>query len=165
MRRWLPIVMAVLCVAALLLPPAPRLVWNASGSMPRGLYTLRPMAELRPGMLVAIRPPASLAGYLAGRGYLPASVPLLKPVAGLPGQRVCRTGRRVSIDGIIAGMARSHDSRQRPLPIWQGCQQLRPGEVFLMNPAVPDSMDSRYFGPLPMVQILGEAMPLWLTEP
>lgn len=165
MRRWLPIVMAILAITALLLSPTPRLVWNASGSMPRGLYALWPVAKLRPGMLVAIRPPASLASYLAGRGYLPAGVPLLKPVAGLPGQRVCRTGRHVSIDGLTAGMARSHDSRQRPLPVWQGCRLLRPDEVFLMNPVVPDSLDSRYFGPLPTVQILGEAMPLWLTEP
>ncbi|MFV3131275.1 S26 family signal peptidase [Niveispirillum sp. KHB5.9] len=165
MRRWLPIVMAILAIGTLLLPPTPRLVWNASGSMPRGLYALRSVAELRPGMLVAIRPPASLASYLAGRGYLPTGIPLLKPVAALPGQRVCRTGRRISIDGLAIGMARSHDSRQRPLPVWQGCRVLRPDEVFLMNPTVPDSLDSRYFGPLPMVQILGEALPLWLTEP
>lgn len=165
MRRWLPIALAALAVAVLLLPPTPRLVWNASDSLPRGLYALRPVAELRPGMLVAIRPPASLAFYLAGRGYLPTGVPLLKPVAGLPGQRICRTGRRVSIDGLTAGMARFHDSRQRPLPVWQGCRLLRQGEIFLMNSAVSDSLDSRYFGPLPMVQILGEAMPLWITEP
>lgn len=165
MRRWFPMALAVVGIGALLVPSVPSLVWNASGSMPRGLYALRPMAALRPGMLVAIRPPVHLASYLAGRGYLPAGVPLLKPVAALPGQCVCRTGRRVSIDGLTAGMARSRDSRQRPLPVWQGCRVLRPGEVFLMNPAKPDSLDSRYFGSLPMVQILGEAVPIWLTEP
>lgn len=165
MRRGLPIVMAAVGIAALLLPPVPRLVWNASSSMPRGLYALRPVAELRPGILIAVRPPASLAAYLAGRGYLPAGVPLLKPVAALPGQRVCRRDRRISIDGRAAGMARDHDSHQRPLPVWQGCRLLRLGEIFLMNPARPDSLDSRYFGPLLATQIIGEALPLWLTEP
>ena len=40
---------------------------------------------------------------------------------------------------------------------------LRPGEVFLMNPTVPDSLDGRYFGPLPAASIVARAV-LWTDE-
>ncbi|MBV8103395.1 MAG: S26 family signal peptidase [Hyphomicrobiales bacterium] len=36
-------------------------------------------------------------------------------------------------------------------------------EVFLMN-AAADSLDGRYFGPLPAASIIGRAAPLW-THP
>ena len=39
-----------------------------------------------------------------------------------------------------------------------------PGDVFLMNPGVPDSLDGRYFGPLPASSIIGRAVPLWTDE-
>ncbi len=41
---------------------------------------------------------------------------------------------------------------------------LQPGEVFLMNPTAPDSLDGRYFGPLPASSIVGRAVPLWTDE-
>ena len=40
----------------------------------------------------------------------------------------------------------------------------RAGEVFLMNPGVPDSLDGRYFGPLPASSIIGRAAPVWTDE-
>jgi uncharacterized protein (DUF736 family) len=33
-----------------------------------------------------------------------------------------------------------------------------------MNPAVPDSLDGRYFGPLPITSIVAHAVPLWTDE-
>ena len=33
-----------------------------------------------------------------------------------------------------------------------------------MNPGVPDSLDGRYFGPLPASSIIGRAVPLWTDE-
>jgi hypothetical protein len=38
------------------------------------------------------------------------------------------------------------------------------GEVFLMNRQSPDSLDGRYFGPLPTTTIVGRADPLWTHE-
>jgi type IV secretory pathway protease TraF len=38
------------------------------------------------------------------------------------------------------------------------------GEVFLMNWDEPASLDSRYFGPIPLSAILGRAEPLWTFE-
>jgi type IV secretory pathway protease TraF len=69
---------------------SPWLVCNASASVPIGLYVIHTVDGLRVGELVVIRPPEPLASFLADRGYLPRGVPLVKHVAALPGQSVCR---------------------------------------------------------------------------
>jgi conjugative transfer signal peptidase TraF len=137
------------------------LLWNASASAPRGLYLLHPAQPLRIGALVAVTPPEPLARFAATRGYLPLGVPLLKHIAALHGQTVCRFMDRVTIDGHIAALTRERDTRNRPLPRWQGCRTLRAGEVFLLNAAVPDSFDGRYFGVLSVTTITARAEPLW----
>ena len=148
-----------------MIDPLPRLMWNATASVPTGLYALQPGGSRRPGELVAVTPPEPLASYLAAGGYLPRGVPLLKHVAAMPGQRVCRAAGAILIDGKLAGQARQHDRRGRPLPVWTGCRTLSAGELFLMNTAAPDSLDGRYFGPLPASSVLGRATPLWTDPP
>ena len=77
--------------ATALFHPAPRLIWNASASVPIGLYAVHPAGALRIGELLVVAPPEPLATFLDARRYLPKGVPLLKHVAALPGQTVCRT--------------------------------------------------------------------------
>jgi type IV secretory pathway protease TraF len=91
-------------------------------------------------------------------------VPLLKHVAALAGQSVCRIGPTVTVDAIEMGEARERDSRNRALPVWQGCRVIPKGEVFVMNPRSSDSLDGRYFGPLPAASIVGRAIPLWINQ-
>ncbi|MDJ0448807.1 S26 family signal peptidase [Methylocystis sp. JR02] len=144
--------------------PAPRLIWNATASTPTGLYVLRPVRQLRSLELIVLHPPERIESYLADGGFLPKGVLLLKHVMALPGQTVCRAGDVVTIDHVEVGAAQSRDHLARPLPRWNGCRTLQPGEVFLMNPTMPDSLDSRYFGPLPVASILARAVPLWTDE-
>jgi conjugative transfer signal peptidase TraF len=142
----------------------PRLVWNASASVPIGLYAVETIIDVHAGDLVVVRPPESLARFLAKGGYLPRGVPLLKHVAALAGQSVCRIGRSVTVDTIEIGEARERDSRNRALPVWQGCRVIAKGDVFLMNQRSADSLDGRYFGPLPATSIVGRAIPLWVNQ-
>jgi conjugative transfer signal peptidase TraF len=138
----------------------PRFIWNASASVPIGLYAVKPAIQLQLGDLVVVRPPEAVATFLARGGYLPRGVPLLKHILALPGQTVCRFGSAITVDAITAGSARERDSRGRALPVWQGCRVVAKGDVFLMNrPA--DSFDGRYFGPLHAASIVGRAEPLW----
>lgn len=154
---------SVLAIGGLsLVSVTPRLIWNATASTPVGLYTVQPIHHPAVGDLVAIRPPESLAGSLAEGGYLPRGVPLLKQVAAVPRQTVCRTGASVSIDGVIVATAHERDHLGRPLPTWSGCRTLGTGELFLLN-RHPDSLDGRYFGPLPASSLLGRAVPLFLV--
>ncbi len=143
---------------------APKLIWNASASTPIGLYAIDAPGRLDVTDLVAVRAPEPLATFLSDGGYLPRGVPLMKHVAALPGQRICRNGKAITVDGIAMGDALDHDRRGRPLPIWHGCRVVADGELFLMNWQVRDSLDGRYFGPLPASSVIGRATPLYTDE-
>lgn len=144
--------------------PVPRLVWNASASVPVGLYAARPSAGAKLGDLVAAHAPAPVARLMAERGYLPLRVPMLKHVAAVAGQRVCRAGLMVTIDGKRVAEARERDRAGRSLPAWSGCRTLGAGDVFLLNPASGASFDGRYFGPVPARRIVAVLTPLWLAR-
>jgi conjugative transfer signal peptidase TraF len=149
-------------VAPALVHPAPRLVWNASASVPIGLYAARSPDDVRKGDLVAAHVPAAVARLMAERGYLPPRVPMLKHVAATAGDTVCRFGERISIDAKPVARARLRDRIGRPLPSWSGCRKLGAGDVFLLNPASADSFDGRYFGPVSARSITAILTPLWL---
>jgi conjugative transfer signal peptidase TraF len=169
MTRRAATIMTVLAATALIAAPAaidhpPALVWNASASVPIGLYRVQPLVKLHITELVVAAPPEPLVSMLADGGYLPRGVPLLKRVLALPGQTVCRAGRAITVDNIDMGEARERDGRGRLLPVWDGCRLIAEGEVFLMNWQSADSLDGRYFGPLPVASIVGRATPLWTFE-
>ncbi|NDV89230.1 S26 family signal peptidase [Aurantimonas aggregata] len=142
----------------------PRLIWNASASTPIGLYSLDRPPRLEVTDLVAVEAPEPLASFLSERGYLQRGVPLMKRVAGLPGQQVCRTGAHVTVNGVAMGEALDRDRLGRALPVWWGCRHIAEGEIFLMNWSVEDSLDGRYFGPIFTRSIIGRAKPLWTDE-
>ncbi len=177
-------VAVVALTAAVKIPTT--MVWNASASVPIGLYAVRPAGLIHVGELVVVTPPEPLASFLSDRGYLPEGVPLLKHILALPRQTVCRIGGSISIDGVVVGHALARDRRAqrgafcasvpwvghalardrrgRPLPAWQGCRAIPDGEVFLMNRWPADSLDGRYFGLLPATAITGRADPLWTSN-
>lgn len=70
---------------------------------------------------------------------------MIKQVAGVVGDEICRKGTLISINGRPAASALAQDSLDRSLPVWQGCHTLKDSEVFLLNPH-PRSLDGRYFG-------------------
>ena len=94
--------------------PVPRYLWNASESVPIGLYRLRPTGRLAVTELVAVQPPEPLATFLADGNYLPRNVPMLKRVLALPGQTVCRDHLTITVDKICDG--RSARARQPRSP-------------------------------------------------
>ncbi len=140
---------------------APRLIWNASASLPIGLYRVEPPTTLALGDLVAVDPPEPLAQFVAARGYVGPGVPLLKRVTALPATRVCRIGATITVDGQPIGAARERDRLGRPLPVWQGCRVVGADEIFLMNREAGDSLDGRYFGPLPLASVTARIVLLW----
>ena len=142
----------------------PHYIWNASNSVPIGLYRVQPATRLAATELVVVRPPDLLAAFLGLNGYLPIGVPMLKRVLALPGQTVCRNGLAIAVDGIDVGDARERDGRGRPLPSWSGCRLIAEGDVFVMNWQSEDSLDGRYFGPLPASAVIGRVVPVWTHE-
>jgi conjugative transfer signal peptidase TraF len=166
-RRAAPVT-AMLAGLGLIAVPAvagwqPRIIWNASASVPLGLYVTVPGDTIAHGDLVLVRPPETLAAFLAERGYVARGVPLLKHVAALPPQVVCAEGPTITVDGETVAHRRGADRLGRPLPTWHGCSALGADEVFLLNAAEPDSLDGRYFGPLPRTSIAARLRPVWIT--
>jgi len=155
---------AVLPLVATLLTTTPdRLMWNASASLPIGLYWLQPPKGIRIGTIVAVRPSGNVARLIYNRGYVGPGVPLLKSVAALAGDKVCRHGGTVTV-GALRARALTSDRIGRPLPDWQGCLTLRADEVFLLNRR-PDSLDGRYFGLTRRSDIIAQARPIWTFGP
>lgn len=153
-------------LALLVLPavdrPQLRLVWNASASVPIGLYRIEPGATPRVGDLVALRPAPDLSRFMAERHYVEANALLIKPVAAASGTTVCRIGLRVTIDARPVASALPRDRFGRPLPTWTGCRRLPADQLFLIAPYRRDSFDSRYFGAIDRRRIVGRAFPLWI---
>ena len=156
------VVFSLVVMSPILLVPAPRLVWNASASAPVGVYWIGSESHLRYGDLVAARLSADAARLAAGRGYLPAGVPVVKHVAAMGGDRICWTPTHILINGKPIARRRATDRLGRSLPAWLGCMTLRDDQVLLLNAAIPDSFDGRYFGLTRRHDILGRAHPLWL---
>jgi conjugative transfer signal peptidase TraF len=140
-------------------PSGPLLLWNASASVPIGLY-LRTARPPRVGALVLLRLPQPVRSLAAARGYLPDGVLLIKPVAAGVGDLVCRHGPRVAINGRAVARAWGADRKGRRLPHWSGCRRLTAGQVFPLS-SEPDSFDGRYFGSLSRRTLRGTALPVW----
>lgn len=150
------------CVGfAALTRPAPQLVWNASASAPIGLYRVLSANQIRRGDMVLVRTPDSVRALAAERGYLPASVPLVKRIVGMGRDLVCAAGDDIFVGGRPVATRLERDRLGRPLPGWSGCRRLGDGEVFLLMEGVADSFDGRYFGPVPLSSIIGRLVPLW----
>ena len=152
---------AVALLAAALPDRLPRILWNASASLPIGLYALIAPGPLSVGDLVAVELPSEYADWAAERGYLGSAALLLKRVVALPGAEVCRIGDVIQIDGSMVATASAADSQGRPMPDWQGCVMLAEGQVFLLLAETPDSLDGRYFGPTDAAAIVARARPIW----
>lgn len=111
-------------------------------------------------MLVALND--SLENFIAQRNYLPEKIPLLKRVAALPGAEICRKGEGIYIDDSHVAEALPVDSEGRILPAWDGCFLLSGSQVFLLNEP-ENSLDGRYFGVTNLDDVIGVAVPVWVS--
>jgi type IV secretory pathway protease TraF len=134
---------------------APIVIWNASPSVPVGFYVVSPSLPQR-GQLAVVRLAPGDRGQAYLQRYLHRSDLLLKLVAAVEGDRVCRLGAVVLVGQRIRAWARNVDAAGRPLPVWAGCHVLLSGEVFLLAPSGA-SFDGRYLGVTRAEQIVGTA--------
>ncbi|HBX54612.1 S26 family signal peptidase [Pseudomonas sp. UBA2684] len=165
--RW-PLALAASSLIALgwtvLATSSPRLVYNASDSVPIGWYRITPTDSLTAGDLVLVHLPPEAMALAAQRGYLPTSVPVLKTVGAVAPQQVCVHETQVRVDGRLVAKRLRWDRQGRALPAWQACRHLVGDELFLLSTANAESFDSRYFGPVSADAVIGRAQPLWLES-
>ena len=139
---------------------APLVIYNPSPSEPKGLYRLADATPV-PGLLVAFHVPAPGRAYAgAYLSYLMRN-PILKEVAAGPGSIVCEHDGAVFIDGARRGLVALQDRHGHGLPHWSGCHQLASGELFAFSNRIPNSFDSRYYGPVLARDVVGVYAPIW----
>lgn len=143
-----------------------------SPSAPAGLYL--PTAEpLAARTWVQLCLPEPIVSFGRERGYHPdgwppASCPdgsaaVLKRIAALPGDLVEVREEGLAVNGrLLAGTGpQPLDSDHRPLPWLAGLRQRVPhGRCWVYSDTVPNSWDSRYYGPIPLTSIVTAMRPL-----
>jgi conjugative transfer signal peptidase TraF len=145
---------------------------NISGSAPVGLWLDRPITTpLHRGMMIGVCPPPTvpLVKLFSMNGTLPYGpcpetnvALLLKPIRALPGDTVQITHENPAM---VNGIALSNTIASDSLPAWpDGEYIVRPGEVWIFSSYSDKSFDSRYFGPVRIADIRGEAHPLFIMK-
>lgn len=155
-----PLVLAGLGLSAVLfsvVSPLPeRLIWNRTGSVPEGFYWLSDEPFTKGGWVVVSARSAE-AQWAEAHGFVGEDWPLLKRVAGIPGDEICRDGVTVLINGMPAGEALIETGDGLDLPSWSGCRRVLEDQIFLMN-VHPQSLDGGYFGITSARDIEGSAI-------
>jgi type IV secretory pathway protease TraF len=143
---------AVLATDAIGLTDVHPVLMNRSDSLPRGLY-LRTLEPIALGSIVAMPTPPVILPYL--EAVSPAWAkwlerhPLIKRVAAIQGDEICRDGRgAVTVGVAFLGVAATTLPDGGALPTWAGCQRLGENEIAVVGDT-PDSLDSRIYGPVP----------------
>ena len=136
-------------------------VINTSPSVAPGLYVRSP-AEPAVGQIVDFRIPLAARPYVQARtGYDGKDWYILKPIVAGPGDRLDTTGAWLTINGHrVAPMPHATDSMGRPLPIWRNCRVLDYDEFFVFSDRIPNSFDSRCYGPIRYDEIEAVRKPL-----
>ncbi|MGD8450901.1 MAG: S26 family signal peptidase [Phycisphaerae bacterium] len=141
--------------------------------LPPRLITLNVSPSIAPGFYIAVRASPAVGSFVefplpqAFRDTLPGCAVcarqdalILKPIAAGPGDRVDTTGARLVINGVPLAPIRTQDSQGHPVPVWRANRVLGEDEYFAFSARVPNSLDSRYFGPIQRSDIVALRAPL-----
>jgi conjugative transfer signal peptidase TraF len=163
MHRVLRLALAALIPAPIALAQAatsaPVILINDSPSEPTGLYIHAP-DEPAVGRIIAFRPPPGAWPYVGQAMPERARTSILKTIRAGEGDVVCARDQQLTINGArLASIARV-DRRGRALPQWAGCRRLAQGEFFVFSARIPNSFDSRYYGPVRPSDVIGVYRPL-----
>ncbi|MDQ3186483.1 MAG: S26 family signal peptidase [Pseudomonadota bacterium] len=141
---------------------------NLTDSAPGGLWVEHQIDQslLKHGMLVSICPPEKpVVQLMADGGYLTIGncpktqvAPLLKSIKALPGDLV---RIEAGIPASVNGLPILNSIAKQSIPAWpDGEYIVQPEEVWIFSSYSASSFDSRYFGPVKLSAIRGEAAPL-----
>jgi conjugative transfer signal peptidase TraF len=134
---------------------------NLTSSEPMGLYRITSTSTIQRSQMVSIcLDDAEFIQLARERGYLLAGScesglrPLLKHVAGLPGDFVSAGGGMLTINGqVLPNTARrAVDSRGRPVPSRLKDGVIPPGMALILA-SDNNSFDGRYFGLVPIEKL------------
>jgi conjugative transfer signal peptidase TraF len=139
--------------------------WNASPSLPAGIY----IESTEPSALVEFCPAEPTATFAAARGYRDpgncqdGATPLMKPIVARGDDIVEFSSRGVAVNRLLLPNTapRAIDTQGRPLQHFAyGKYVVEAGMVWVASTYNSRSFDSRYFGPIPESSIRARLRPL-----
>jgi len=138
-----------------------QIVINTSPSVQPGIY-VRSSDPPRVGAIVDFRiPPAAWQYVQARTGNRGENWYIIKPIVAGPGDYIDTMKDWLVINGRrIAQMPPLRDHAGHRLPIWRDCRTLRVDEFFVFSARIPNSFDSRCYGPINRSQIDSVRAPL-----
>jgi len=135
------------------------ITFNASPSVAIGFY-IRCDHRPRLGELVEFELAPEPRSALCAPDQQTRGLRVLKPIAAGPGDHVDTIGDWLFINDRRVAPIFTVDSQGRPLPVWRARRGLQPGEFFVFSSRVPNSFDSRYYGPIRSADIAAVRRPL-----
>jgi len=157
--------LTLFCLPSFIPRTAPRFILNSSSSLPRGLYVRAEKQAITSGSLILFSAPTNARSYVYGRGWLPEGWPLMKTVAGLPGDIYCITDEQIVVNHRSFGPVFRKDREGRDLPALRGCHTVEEGSVLPLTAASPTTFDGRYFGTISRASILAVLEPFAVITP
>jgi conjugative transfer signal peptidase TraF len=162
-------------LAALAMADVAGLRINLTPSMPIGLWAIATIrgAPTRGDTVAACLPGDMMPREAMRRGYVAAgscrdgTEPLVKPVMAIAGDLVTVSPGGISVNTkpIATTTPLDRDEAGRPLramPI--GSYRVPRDELWVLSGHDPWSYDSRYFGAVPLSNVIGIARPLWVSR-
>jgi len=134
------------------------LSYQESTSMTPGWYFTYPINSLTRNNIILFRPDEHTENYMLERAWILPGSPIMKYLKGMPGDFVCIKNNQIFINQKEIGNIKKLDSKNRPLPDLTFCQTLVHNQFFMISTRVPNSFDSRYFGPITQEQMLAKAI-------
>lgn len=142
---------------------------NNTTCEPVGLYLKTPITHIQDGMLVALCPPINIytkqATWMETSSMSPCKkhyVPFLKEIVALPGQEVLLTKKGVWVDGhyLKNSEVLSYTPNGKPVKHFPfGLYRVPKGYIWEYAPG-NYAFDSRYYGFVPMTNILYGVVPV-----
>ncbi|SPD72448.1 putative Plasmid transfer protein TraF [uncultured Desulfobacterium sp.] len=141
------------------------LVYNTTGSLPRGLYFISKEAQIKRGDIVYFKPPFSIRKLLIERNWLPEKANLMKEVVAIPGDHICigSTGKlSINFSECRQIILLKTDSKGLRMPHpYVDCGFIPKNKCFVLTDCAR-GFDSRYFGLIDLSLVIGKATPLFL---
>jgi conjugative transfer signal peptidase TraF len=143
--------------------------FNLTGSMPRGIYLLKPSHIINRGDFVMICLPTFLADFGLQRGYLSpgscqnGSQPLLKKVVAKSGDTIILSADSIQINGkqLPCSATLNTDYHNRLIPsTLRGIYILKKQQLWLYGISSARSWDSRYIGVIDSSSVTNVVKPL-----
>lgn len=131
---------------------------NISPSIPKGIYKLKKVEDLKKGNVVYIEIPDNAKDIIWGREYLPKHINyLVKYIQGVPKDLIEVKNNKLFINNEFKGNIQNFDKQGKKLKSELPKKYTLKENEYLLLGSDDNSYDSRYFGVVKKEQILKEA--------